>query len=192
MTEEIKKDWGKTRETLLDADLLDDDANDETQPGSLESPSYADLEQQLTASEQKAHENWEKSVRAMAEVENIRRRTEREVSNAHRYALEKFATALIPVVDSLEQALQLATQHGDVAMREGIALTTKLMIDVLNKYDVQQIDPVGELFDPQYHEAMSMQPSDSAAPNTVLSVFQKGYVLNDRMIRPARVIVVKG
>src|SRR5207247_402113 len=130
--------------------------------------------------EQKAHENWEKSVRALAEVDNIRRRTEREVANAHRYALEKFSTSLIPVVDSLEQALHLATQHGDDAMREGMELTTKLMIDTLEKYGVKQISPLGEPFDPQLHEAMSIQPSDSAAPNTVLTVFQKGYVLNDR------------
>ncbi len=196
MTEEIKKDWKQVREDLQE-ELMNnennDDNNDEGEdPISLDHPSYADLEQQLTLAEQKAHENWEKAARAMAEVDNIRRRTEREVTNAHRYALEKFASALLPVVDSLDQALQLATQHGDDAMREGLELTMKLFIDVLDKHGVKQIDPLGEVFNPQLHEAMSIQPSDSAEPNTVLAVFQKGYLLNDRVIRPARVIVVKG
>lgn len=190
MAEEIKKDWKQVREELQDE--LVNEENEGGEPISLDHPAYTDLEQQLTLAEQKAHENWEKSVRAMAEVDNIRRRTEREVANAHRYALEKFAGSLLPVVDSLDQALQLATQHGDDAMREGLELTMKLFIDVLDKHGVKQIDPLGEVFNPQLHEAMSMQPSDTAEPNTVLAVFQKGYVLNDRMVRPARVIVVKG
>lgn len=196
MTKENSKDWGKVREDMeaeLENEPSDSDSsNDEAEPNALAHPEYAELEQQLTLAEQKAHENWEKSVRALAEVENIRRRTEREVANAHRYALEKFATSLLPVVDSLEQALQLASQHGDDAMREGLELTLKLMIDSLEKHGVKQMDPIGEMFDPQLHEAMSMLPSDSAEPNTVLTVFQKGYLLNDRMIRPARVIVAKG
>lgn len=194
MAEEIKKDWKQVREDLQE-ELMNDDAEEGGEGDesiSLEHPSYADLEQQLTLAEQKAHENWEKAARAMAEVDNIRRRTEREVANAHRYALEKFVGALLPVVDSLDQALQLATQHGDDAMREGLELTMKLFIDVLDKHGVKQIDPLGEVFNPQLHEAMSIQPSDSAEPNTVLAVFQKGYLLNDRVIRPARVIVVKG
>ncbi len=200
MTEEIKKDWNAVRDAIqeeLDAGSPGETEEEGTSSESeihsaLDHPAYAELEQQLTLAEQKAHENWEKSVRAMAEVENIRRRTEREVSNAHRYALEKFSTSLLPVADSLEQALQLATQHGDDAMREGIELTTKLFIDTLDKFGVKQIDPIGEVFNPQLHEAMTMQPSDSAEPNTILSVFQKGYILNDRIIRPARVIVAKG
>jgi molecular chaperone GrpE len=206
MVKENKKDWGAVRDAIqeeLDAEKLDVMGADEDDVGessahhdektaALDHPAYVELEQQLTLAEQKAHENWEKSVRAMAEVDNIRRRAERDVSNAHRFALEKFAMALIPVVDSLEQALQLASQHGDDAMREGLALTTKLMIDTLDKFEVKQINPEGELFDPQQHEAMSILPSDDAQPNTILNVFQKGYVLNERVIRPARVIVAKG
>lgn len=196
MADENKKDWKQVREDLENENLQEEhdeaECSDEVnETAVLDHPAYADLEEQLTLAEQKAHENWEKSVRAMAEVDNIRRRTEREVANAHRYALEKFAGSLIPVVDSLEQALQLAAQHGDSAMREGLELTMKLFIDVLEKHGVKQLDPVGELFDPQLHEAMSIQPSDTAKPNTVLTVFQKGYLLNDRVIRPARVIVAK-
>lgn len=195
MVDKTKKDWGKVRETLenesVDESEMSDGVISEETHGALDHPAYADLEQQLTLAEQKAHENWEKSVRAMAEVDNIRRRAERDVSNAHRYALEKFAASLLPVADSLEQALQLATQHGDDAMREGIELTTKLFLDTLDKHGIKQINPLGEVFNPQLHEAIAMQPSDSAESNTVMSVFQKGYELNDRVIRPARVIVVK-
>lgn len=191
--EDNKKDWGKVRESMLD-DAFDEELqipSEKAEPSALGHPEYADLEQQLTLAEQKAHENWEKTVRAMAEVDNIRRRTERDIANAHRYALEKFSGSLLPVVDSLEQALQLATQHGDASMLEGLELTMKLFVDVLDKHGVKQIDPQGEVFNPQLHEAMSIQPSDEAEPNTVLMVVQKGYLLNERVIRPARVIVVK-
>lgn len=197
MSNDNKKDWGKVREamvddeSLLDDELLDaEDTHDER--NALDHPAYADLEKQLTAAEQKAHENWEKSVRAMAEVDNMRRRTEREVANAHRYAIEKFASALIPVMDSLEQALQLTTQHGDGAMREGLELTMRVFFDTLEKNGVTQISPLGEVFNPQFHEAMAMQPVEGAEPNTIAEVFQKGYLLNERVIRPARVVVVKG
>lgn len=148
---------------------------------------YAELEEKLTLAEQKAHENWEKAVRLTAEIENERRRAEQKLSNALRFGSEKLAQDLIPVVDSLEYALQAA----DETTREGIALTMKMFIDVLAKHQVTQIDPVGELFNPQYHEAMSAQISADVAPNTILMVFQKGYQLNDRVIRPARVIVSK-
>jgi len=198
MTKENKKDWGKVRESMLDDDtgledaLSEDTLDEEDALNALGHPAYTDLEQQLTAAEQKAHENWEKSVRAQAEVDNMRRRTDREVANAHRYALEKFSTALLPVVDSLEHALELATKHGDDAMREGLELTMKVFVDTLEKNGVQQISPLGEVFNPQLHEAMTMQPVEGAQPNTISSVFQKGYLLNDRVIRPARVVVVKG
>ena len=128
----------------------------------------------------------------MAELDNVRRRAEREVANAHRYGLEKLINSLLPVVDSLEQALQLAEKSEDPAMHEGLELTMKLFLDALAKYDVQQLNPQGELFDPQQHEAMTMQESADVVPNTVLAVFQRGYMLNDRVIRPARVIVAKG
>jgi molecular chaperone GrpE len=198
MTKENKKDWGKVRESMLDDETgLEDAFSEDTLDAddalsALNHPAYADLEQQLTAAEQKAHENWEKSVRAQAEVDNMRRRTDREVTNAHRYALEKFSTALLPVVDSLEHALELATKHGDDAMREGLELTMKVFVDTLEKNGVIQISPLGEVFNPQLHEAMTMQPVEGAQPNTISSVFQKGYLLNDRVIRPARVVVVKG
>jgi len=197
MSEKNKKDWGKVKEDSLlqDENNLQDmmDEEDELDKGTaaLDHPSYPDLEEQLTLAEQKAHENWEKSVRALAELENVRRRAERDVENAHRYGLEKFVNSLLPVLDSLEQALQLAEQHEDVGMTEGLELTMKLFLDVLGKQNVVQFDPQGDVFDPQQHEAMSIQASDQVKPNTVIAVFQKGYKLNDRVVRPARVIVSK-
>lgn len=176
----------------LDEDL--DETGDESlsqDASALDHPSYALLEEKLTIAEQQAHENWEKSVRALAELDNVRRRAERDVTNAHRYGLEKILNSLLPVLDSLEQALQLAVKSGDASMQEGLTLTIKLFVDVLAKYDVKQLDPQGAPFDPQQHEAMSIQPSDDFPPGTILTVFQKGYVLNDRVIRPARVIVSK-
>ena len=191
MTEKSKKDWKKFKDENsvpenFENEELDLDAN------ALEHPSYLAHEEKLTIAEQKAHENWEKSVRAMAELDNVRRRSEREVANAHRYGIEKLVNSLLPIIDSLEQALQLADKHKDSSMHEGLELTMKLFLDALGKYEVQQLNPEGEQFDPQQHEAMSMQESNEVPDNTILGVFQKGYMLNDRVIRPARVIVAKG
>lgn len=199
MSEGRGKDWKKFKEDNAVEEEIEGgeggEGGDEGDEGdgshSLEHLSYEELEEKLTLSEQSAHENWEKAVRAVAELDNVRRRSEREVQNAHRYSLEKFANGLLPVVDSLEQALQLADKSADAAMHEGLSLTMKLFLDVLEKFDVKQIDPSGEPFNPEQHEAMSMQESPDAEPNSVLMVFQKGYKLNDRVIRPARVIVAK-
>jgi molecular chaperone GrpE len=202
MSDEILKDWKKIKENQQ---ALDDEeggsesggfseqTNDDLvqEQGALDHPSYQALEEKLTLAEQKAHDHWEKLVRSVAEVDNIRRRAERDVSNAHRYALEKFVSTLLPVADSLEQAIVLAERQGDIPLHEGLLLTMKLLVETLEKADVKQIDPTGMPFDPQLHEAMSIQPSPDVSPNTVVMVFQKGYLLNDRVIRPARVIVSK-
>ena len=198
MSEKTTKDWKKFKqenveheEPEMDAEFEDSETFDSSH-NALDHPSYIALEEKLTLAEQTAHENWEKSVRAMAELDNVRRRSEREVANAHRYGLEKIISSLIPVVDSLEQALQLAEKHADTSMHEGLELTMKLFIGALEKYGVQQLDPLGDNFDPQQHEAMSIQESADAPHNSILAVFQKGYRLSDRVIRPARVIVAKG
>lgn len=196
MSKQGKKDWSKFKDEHSQAEeqveaQAEELVEAQTHDAALDHPSYVALEEQLTLAEQKAHENWEKSVRALAELENVRRRAEREVANAHRYGLEKFITSLLPVMDSLEQALQLAANDSEASMREGLELTLKLMMDVLQKFDVQLINPLNEPFNPQQHEAMSMMESADMPPNTVLTVFQKGYQLHDRVIRPARVIVSK-
>lgn len=195
------KDWQKFRDEnahLNDVqDEIDEDEGEEEDGGSsgaataeLDHPAYEALELKLTDAEQRAHQCWDQATRAMAELENVRRRAERDVAQAHLYGLEKFVKEVIPVIDSLEQALQLVDEHADQAMYDGLSLTMKLFLSATAKFQVEQLDPMGAPFNPQEHEAMSMQESD-APPSTVVMVFQKGYKLNDRLIRPARVIVSK-
>lgn len=196
MSDKNTKDWKKVREENERAvdeseEALLNTAQKDHETAALDHPDYAALEEKLTLAEQKAHENWEKSMRAMAELDNVRRRAERDVTNAHRFGLEKVITSLLPVIDSLEQALQLTDKDTDSGMAEGLNLTMKLFLDALQKQNVEQIDPVGAIFDPQEHEAMSIQELPDVVPNSILAVFQKGYKLNDRVIRPARVIVAK-
>ncbi|OGV43992.1 MAG: nucleotide exchange factor GrpE [Legionellales bacterium RIFCSPHIGHO2_12_FULL_42_9] len=165
---------------------------DSENAGSLPHPSYEELETQLTLAEQQSHENWDKMTRAVAELENVRRRAQREVEQAHKYSVEKLLASLLPILDSLEQASQLAAKEVvHASMLDGLDLTIKLFLEALNKHGVQQLDPLGELFNPQEHEAMSMQELADAVPNSIVTVFQKGYRLNDRVIRHARVIVAK-
>ena len=203
MSDTSKKDWKRFKEEneTLDEDTAaaswdEDEEADGVKGGAdqespeLEHLSYEALEAKLTETEQKAHQYWDQATRAMAELENVRRRAERDVTQAHRYSLERFVDALIPVMDSLEQALQLVDEHADQSMHEGLSLTMKLFLSVLNKFQVEQLDPLGAIFNPQEHEAMSMQESD-APSSTITVVFQKGYKLNDRVIRPARVVVAK-
>lgn len=132
-------------------------------------------------------------LRAVAEMENIKRRAARDVEHAHKFAVEKLLADLFPVVDSLEKAVETANAtEGAAAIAEGVQLSLKLFVDTLNKSGVEQIDPLGEPFDPQVHEAMTMVPNPDAEPNSVMDVMQKGYVLNGRLVRAAKVIVVKG
>ena len=132
-------------------------------------------------------------LRNMAEVENVKRRAQRDVENAHKFAVEKLIDNLFPVLDSLEKAIETAhATEGAAAIAEGVDLSMKLFVDTLKKSGVEQIDPLGEPFDPQLHEAMTMVPNPDAEPNSVMDVMQKGYVLNGRLVRAAKVIVVKG
>jgi molecular chaperone GrpE len=145
-----------------------------------------ELEQALA----KAEENWGLYLRAQAELQNFRKRSERDLSNAHKFALEKFVGALLPVKDSLEMGISAAAEAADVGkLLEGTELTLKMLTSVLEKSGISEVNPLGERFNPELHEAMAMQPSEQAQPNTVLQVIQKGYLLNDRLVRPAMVIV---
>ncbi len=155
------------------------------------------LRRELEAARRKADENWNEYLRARAEAENVRRRAERDVAQAQRYALERFVEALLPVRDSLELGLQAARQdHDDVAVLldklvEGTELTLKLLTQALEKFGVTEVAPEpGTPFDPALHEAMATQESDKPA-NTILHVVQKGYRLHDRLLRPAMVIVAR-
>ncbi|HEX5636715.1 MAG TPA: nucleotide exchange factor GrpE [Gammaproteobacteria bacterium] len=152
-----------------------------------------ELAARLQAAEKKAADNWDQLLRTRAEMENLRRRTQRDLENAHKYALEKFVTELLPVKDSLEMGLDVAKQGGvDVAkICEGTELTLNMLVNALGKFNVVEINPRGEKFNPEQHQAMAMQPSADMEPNTVMVVMQKGYLLNDRLMRPAMVMVSK-
>jgi len=182
-------------------DIQNPQSEQEPQVNAGEQPeqelSFEEKVDALTAELEKALEEVEThkdvAIRAKAESENIRRRAEREISNASKFALEKFAKEILAVVDSLEKALEHPVEgEAQTAMREGIELTYKLLTDTLNKFSIEQISPEGDTFDPGLHEAMVMQESAEHEPNTVMHVIQMGYSLNGRLIRPARVIVSKG
>jgi len=134
-------------------------------------------------------------LRAQAEIQNMRRRCEADVEKAHKFALERFSADLLPVVDNLERALAAVTEEQDEqtkALCEGVELTLKGFLEVLAKFNIQQISPQGEPFDPQLHQAVASVPNLQVEPNTVIEVMQKGYSLNGRVIRPAMVVVAKG
>lgn len=135
----------------------------------------------------------EADIRAQAEIRNVRRRAERDVEQAHKFALEKFAGEIVGVADSLERALDTLDENDEAIRpaREGTELTLKALLDAFARFNIEQIDPRGETFNPECHEAMTMVPSADAEPNTVVDVLEKGYLLNGRVIRPARVVVAK-
>jgi molecular chaperone GrpE len=149
-----------------------------------------DLLQQLKDAEKKAEENWELLLRTKAEMENLRKRTEKDLENAHKYGMEKFVTELLPVKDSME--LGLAAEDVTVeSLYEGMQLTMNMLNTAFEKLGLTEINPENEPFDPELHQAMTMQESDQVEPNTVIAVMQKGYLLNERLVRPAMVMVSK-
>ncbi|HLV76760.1 MAG TPA: nucleotide exchange factor GrpE [Marinobacter sp.] len=153
-------------------------------------------ESELEALKAKIQEYQDQALRAQAEMQNVRRRAEIDVEKAHKFALEKFVKELLPVVDSLEKAVESTEGHEDAgelvaSIREGVEMTLGLFLSSLKKFNVEQLSPVGEPFDPQQHEAMSMVPAPDAEPNSVVAVVQKGYLLNGRVVRPAMVVVAK-
>lgn len=153
----------------------------------------AQLEAALLSSETKVKEQQDSVLRAKAEVENMRRRTETEIDKARKFALNKFAEELLPVIDNLERAIQAADAENEVVkpILEGVELTHKTFQDTLSKNGLKEINPEGEAFNPELHQAMSIQESPDHEPNTVMFVMQKGYELNGRVIRPAMVMVSK-
>ena len=149
------------------------------------------LAELLEQARAKADEHYEQMVRAHAELDNLQKRHARDLENAHKFALDKFVAELLGVWDSLELGHSAALDEGaDVTkLREGTELTLKMLGDVMAKFGVQQIDPINQRFDPEYHQAMSMQPRADVPPHTVVAVVQKGYTLNGRLVRPAMVMV---
>lgn len=145
----------------------------------------------LLVAQAKAEENWEKYVRAAAELENVRKRALRDVEKAHKFSLERFARELLAVRDSLELGLGADVEAGAEALLKGSQATLKLLVATMEQFGISQVDPHGEPFDPELHEAMTMQPSAEVESGSVLSVFQKGYTLNGRLLRPALVVVAQ-
>lgn len=138
-----------------------------------------------------AAENWDKYVRAVAELDNVRKRAARDVDNARKFALERFAADLLAVCDSFEMGLATADTADADQLRTGSENTLKLLTATMDRFGVTEIDPEGEPFDPEFHEAVAMQPSGDVEPGSVMTVFQKGYSLNGRLLRPARVVVAQ-
>ena len=153
----------------------------------------ARLQQELESARAQADDYWNRFVRAEAEKENVRKRAEKDVESARRQALEKMAGELLAVRDSLEMGVDAAQQEdAEVAkIREGTELTLKMLSQAMEKFSIEEIDPVGEKFNPDLHQAMSMQEVEGQESNTVISVMQKGYRLGDRLLRPALVMVAK-
>jgi molecular chaperone GrpE len=152
------------------------------------------LAEQLASANEQITALKDQALRGQAEAENARRRAARDVENAHKYALEKFIGDLLPVFDSLEKAIesaQTAAEPGTEAIVEGLQLSMKLFLDVVAKAGAEQLDPLGEPFDPQHHEAMAMVPNPDMEPNSVMEVMQKGYTLNGRLVWQAMVVVSK-
>ncbi|MBZ5488773.1 nucleotide exchange factor GrpE [Halomonas aquamarina] len=186
-----------------EADFTDQDAEERLVDGELEGlindeapleGSIADPEADILAAkveelEQSLSDAKDQALRAAAEAQNVRRRAEQEADKARKFALEKFVKDLLPVVDSLEKALESMQDGASEVHREGVSMTLKMQLDVLNRFGVESVEPQGEPFDPQVHEAMAMVPNPELEPNTVMDVMQKGYLLNGRLVRPAMVVV---
>jgi len=185
-------------ESMQDHEVLNAEVEQDVQPEASESADAApeggaDLQKEVVLLQEQIVTLKDQALRATADAQNIRRRSELDVEKAHKFALEKFTKELLPVVDSLEKALE--SSEGDdespAVLREGVEMTLTLLTSGLKKFNVNQLDPVGEPFDPSHHEAVSMIDAPDAEPNSVIVVIQKGYTLNDRLVRPAMVMVAK-
>ena len=181
-------------EDALESMIEGAEAEGEAAAPSTEEQSVEQLARQLEAARAKADEHWDQLVRTKAQMDNLSKRHQRELENAHKYGLDKFVGELLGVWDSLELGHAAAQdENADVSkLLEGTELTLKMMSDAMSKLGVEQLDPLNEPFNPELHQAMSMQPRDDVPANTVVAVIQKGYTLNGRLVRPAMVMVSQG
>lgn len=179
---------------MTDEQTLDEQASDlQADEHKAETGSVDTAEQRIAELEDQLASAQENALRAAAEMQNIRRRAEQDIEKAHKFALEKFATDLLAVLDSLERGIEVSdpTDESIRPMREGMELTYKLFLDTLKRFKVERLDPQGEPFNPEQHQAMAMEESAEAEPNSVLKVFQCGYSMSGRLLRPAMVVVSK-
>ena len=188
--ESVKKETEEELETRVE-----EGETPETAAEAVEETEGGDVELKLAEAEAKAEEHWDQLLRTRAEMDNLHRRVERDLENAHKFALEKFARELLPVKDSLELGLSAVAESEDsehmAKLKEGTQLTLKMLSSAMEKFGISEVNPVDEPFNPEFHQAMSMLETPDRQPNTVVNVMQKGYVLNERLIRPAMVVVSK-
>ncbi len=178
-------------ETEIEASSTESAESTASESPETEEVTIESLQEKLAAAEAKADDNWDQLVRNRAEMENIRRRSERDLANAHKFALEKFAQELLPVIDSMEMGVAAAMdENADVSkLREGTEMTLKMFETAIEKFGIKGVHPHGETFNPEHHQAMTMIDSPEHEPNTIIDVMQKGYLLNERLVRPAMVVV---
>ena len=177
----------------VEAAEVETEASEDTVETSKELDMIAELSKKLALAEQKVKEQQDSVIRAKAEMENVRRRATQDVEKAHKFALDKFAEGLLPVIDSMELAISHADKEDEALkpMIEGVELTLKSMLATIEKFGLTPIDPKDDVFNPEKHQAMSMQAVEGVPANQVIAVMQKGYELNGRLIRPAMVMVSK-
>jgi molecular chaperone GrpE len=177
-------------QTALDNETVTAEQESSEAVAAEEAPSpqaqIEELQEQLAKTKDEA-------LRTLADAQNIRRRAEKEIENARKFALEKFAGELLVVADNLERALEISDRDSELVkpLFAGVELTQKSLVDILAKFNIQQLNPLGEPFDPQYHQAISMVENADVEPNTVTLVMQKGYTISERLLRPAMVMVAK-
>jgi molecular chaperone GrpE len=200
VSRETENDQQKDQDVVQPEETVVNAAEAGNEQASSEEISNEEIEQELLQEEpvseteqlqQQVADANDNVLRIQAEMQNMRRRAERDVENAHKFALDKFSADLLPVVDNLERALSAINAEDDSqkAIAEGIELTLKSFLDVLVRFKIEAVDPAGQPFDANLHQAVSMVPNPDMEPNTVMDVFQKGYTLNGRLIRPAMVVV---
>lgn len=189
MSEDKSRPEEPVADETRDAAQAVDEERDAERPDP-ESGDGGSADEALEEARARAEENWEALLRARAEMDNLRKRNARDLEQARKFALERFVKDLLPVIDSLEQGLEAAREGRESEkLVEGNELTLRMFSKVLADHGVDEVNPEGEKFDPEVHEAMTMQPSREHEPETVMMVLQKGYVLNGRLVRPARVVV---
>lgn len=175
-----------------DEEIDEQPVTDEVTDADIDVEQVDEIEDEVSELDQmqaKADENWDRYLRTAAELENVRKRAARDVENAHRFALERFSRELLAVRDSLEMGLAAADSASVESLIEGSKATLKILGVTMQQFGIEEVDPAGEPFDPEFHEAISMQTSDDVEPGSVVTVVQKGYALNGRLLRPAMVVV---
>ncbi len=200
MSNETNKAQDNQVEEIVEGELLNENGTEATDEASLMDEltqanfRVEELEKALQEAEAKIVAQKDSVVRAAAEVDNIRRRSAMDVEKAHKFALEKFINELLPVLDNMERALQGTDAEAEAtkAIYEGVELTAKGFVSTVEKFGLVQVDPQGDAFNPELHQAIGMQPSADFPANTVMMVMQKGYTLNERLLRPAMVMVSQG